>query len=310
MKVNGLRRRLFAIELLLASVSFVVSFAPLVLRRIDKLLLDRHAAAPRCSRRHTLHAQLTADGVDAVTMVTVGHALQPSHWLFGGASRLQMFLRTVRKRRCRHLCMPLRTASSSLRCQVVFGAVRWTVCGVRVMPPRDRRRCLAGINAEAADVRMYKEVLLELFLAVEAPTAERAVEGSLVDHLVLDEVRPSGESLVADGADVGSVAEVEVLVLEEYVLVAEASVADAALVGLLADVGQSDVTDQSVLVAELFGADTALVRPALRRRSFRQRQQLRRGDLGRRRRRRDGLRALQVPRVRLHRRGFEYGGCR
>ena len=130
------------------------------------------------------------------------------------------------------------------------------------------------IDAVAADVRMYEQVLLELFLAVEAPAAERAVEGSLVHHLVLDEVRPRGESLVADSADVRSVAEVQVLVLEQDVLVAEAPVADAALVRLLADVGQSDVTDEAVLVAELLGADAALVGSALRRRSLRQRQQL------------------------------------
>ena len=54
--------------------------------------------------------------------------------------------------------------------------------------------------------------------------------------------------------------------LHEDVFIAEASVAYRALIGFLADVRQSNVPYQSVLVAELLAAQGALERAVVRRR--------------------------------------------
>ena len=83
---------------------------------------------------------------------------------------------------------------------------------------------------------------------------------ALVHGAVLNEVGSRREALVALRAGVRPVAVMEVLVLEQDVFVAEPPVADGALVRLLADMSQSDVPDESVLVAKLLAAQRALER--------------------------------------------------
>ena len=83
---------------------------------------------------------------------------------------------------------------------------------------------------------------------------------ALVHGAVLNEVGSRREALVALRAGVRPVAVMEVLVLEQDVFVAKPPVADGALVRLLADMSQSDVPDESVLVAKLLAAQRALER--------------------------------------------------
>lgn len=105
---------------------------------------------------------------------------------------------------------------------------------------------------------MCKHVLLELILSIEPLAAHGTVERSPVHHPMLDQIRPGGEALVTQSTRVGTVAEVQVLVLHEYVLVAKTPIADGALVRLFTDVRQSNVADQTVLVAELLVAQCTL----------------------------------------------------
>jgi len=70
------------------------------------------------------------------------------------------------------------------------------------------------------------------------------------------------------------VAEVQVLMFGEDVLVAEASVTYRALVRFLSDMCQPHVTNQSVLIAELFATQRALERAVVRGRRLGQHQQV------------------------------------
>lgn len=109
-------------------------------------------------------------------------------------------------------------------------------------------------------LRVCKQVLLELVLAVKSLTAQRTAVRSPVNHAMLDQVGTRREPLITQMTGVRPVTEVQVLVFHEDVLVAEASVTYRALVGLLPDVCQSNMADQSVLVAELFATERTLER--------------------------------------------------
>jgi len=71
--------------------------------------------------------------------------------------------------------------------------------------------------------------------------------------------------LVAQMAGVRAVTEVQVLVFHEDVFVSEASVTYRALIGFLANVCQSDVPYQTVLISELLATQSALECAVVRR---------------------------------------------
>ena len=115
-------------------------------------------------------------------------------------------------------------------------------------------------------LRVGKQVLLQLIFAVKSLAAQRAAVRPSMHHAMLDQIRARREPLVAQMTRVRPVAEVQVLMLHQNVFVAEAPVAYRTLIRLLSDVRQSNVTYQSVLVAELFAAQRTLESAVMRRR--------------------------------------------
>jgi len=125
-------------------------------------------------------------------------------------------------------------------------------------------------------VRLWvgKQVLLQLILAIEFLTTQRAAVRPSMNHPVLDQIRPRREPLVAQMTRVRPVTEMQVLMLHENMFVAEASVAYGALIGLLSDVRQPNVSYQAVLITKLFATERTLECAVVRRRRLGQQQQV------------------------------------
>lgn len=94
-------------------------------------------------------------------------------------------------------------------------------------------------------------VLFQLVLFVEAFVTHGALERAFVHHAMLDEIRTCRKFLVTLSTRIWAVAKVQILMLHENMFVAEAAMAYVALVRFFADMRETDMPDEAVLVAKV-----------------------------------------------------------